>query len=110
VVLRGEVIGAIEVEPGDSAAQSDTVEMVQAIAQRLASSLDNARLYEEAQVATAQEQRINQIVTQYQAATTVDDLLRITLTELSEALGAQRGAIRLGMIPERAHPNGGSAQ
>ena len=110
VVLRGEVIGAIEVEPGDNAVQSDTVEMVQAIAQRLASSLDNARLYEEAQVATAQEQRINQIVTQYQAATTVDDLLRITLTELSEALGAQRGAIRLGMIPDRAHPNGGSAQ
>jgi GAF domain-containing protein len=111
VVLRGEVIGAIEVEPGDSTIQGDTIEMVQAIAQRLASSLDNARLYEEAQVATAQEQRINQIVTRYQAATTVDDLLRITLTELSEALGAQRGAIRLGRVPdERAHLNGGSAQ
>jgi GAF domain-containing protein len=110
VVLRGEVIGAIEVEPGDSTAQGDTIEMVQAIAQRLASSLDNARLYEEAQVATAQEQRINQIVTQYQAATTVDDLLRITLSELSEALGAQRGAIRLSILSDRAQPNGGSAQ
>lgn len=108
VVLRGEVIGAIEVEPGENAVPGDTAEMVQAIAQRLASSLDNARLYEEAQVATAQEQRINQIVTRYQTATTVDDLLRITLTELSEALGAQRGAIRLGMIPDRG--NGGSAQ
>lgn len=110
VILRGEVIGAIEVEPGDNAVQGDTVEMVQAIAQRLASSLDNARLYEEAQVATVQEQRINQIVTRYQTATTVDDLLRITLTELSEALGAQHGAIRLGMIPDRTHANGGSAQ
>jgi GAF domain-containing protein len=105
VVLRGEVIGAIEVEPTESTLQRDAVETVQAIAQRLATSLENARLFEEAQAATVQEQRINQIVTRYQSATTVDDLLRITLTELSEALGAQRGAIRLGMIPD----DGGSS-
>lgn len=104
VVLRGEVIGAIEVETSDSL-QRDAVETVQAIAQRLATSLENARLYEEAQAATVQEQRINQIVTRYQAATNVDDLLRITLTELSEALGAQRGAIRLGIIPETGGEN-----
>ncbi len=99
VVLRGEVIGAIEVETNDSL-QRDAVETVQAIAQRLATSLENARLFEEAQAATVQEQRINQIVTRYQSATNVDDLLRITLTELSEALGAQSSAIRLGIIPE----------
>ncbi|MBZ0303299.1 MAG: GAF domain-containing protein [Anaerolineae bacterium] len=100
VILRGEVIGAIEVEPSAGTIQRDTIETVQAIAHRLATSLENARLFEEAQAATAQEQRINQIVTRYQNAATVDDLLQITLTELSEALGAQRGAIRLGFVPE----------
>ncbi|MAS35311.1 MAG: hypothetical protein CL610_14960 [Anaerolineaceae bacterium] len=110
VMLRGEVIGAIEVEPGHNAVSQDTVEMVQAVAQRLASTLDNARLYEEAQEATVQEQRVNQIVSRYQTATTVDDLLQITLTELSEALGAQRGAIRLGVLQEDDQPNGGEAQ
>jgi GAF domain-containing protein len=108
VMLRGEVIGAIEVEPGDEVSQVDAVEMVQAVAQRLAVSLDNARLFEEAQTATAQEQRINAIVSQYQAVTSVDDLLRITLTELSQSLGAQRGAIRLGSAPQEA-VNGGQA-
>ena len=108
-MLRGEVIGAIEVEAGDDAIQHDAVEMVQAIAQRLATSLENARLFEQTQAATTQEQRINQIVTRYQTATTVDDLLQITLTELSDALGAQRGAIRLGFVPEQAHPNGEAA-
>ena len=110
VTLRGEVIGAIEVEVNDSVLQHDAVEMVQAIAQRLATSLENARLFETTQATTAQEQRINQIVSRYQAATTVDDLLRITLSELSETLGAQRGAIRLGFVPDEIITNGGSGQ
>lgn len=108
VVLRGEVIGAIEVEPGEEVEAANTLDMVQAVAQRLAISLDNARLFEEAQAATAQEQRINQIVTRYQSANSVDDLLRITLTELSETLGAQHGAIRLGNIDSDGHQNGAS--
>jgi GAF domain-containing protein len=96
VLLRGEVIGAIEVEPDESLLPADVVEVVEAVAQRLAFSLDNARLFEEAQMATVQEQRINTIATHYQSVNSVDDLLRITLTELSETLGARRGAIRLG--------------
>jgi GAF domain-containing protein len=107
VVLRGEVIGAIEVEPGQELEETEALEMVQAVAQRLAVSLDNTRLFEEAQLATAQEQRINAIVSQYQAVSSVDDLLRITLTELSQSLGAQRGAIRLGNV-QNEHSNGGS--
>jgi GAF domain-containing protein len=106
VVLRGEVIGAIEVEPDGEIEAANTLDMMQAVAQRLAISLDNARLFEEAQAATAQEQRINQIVTRYQSANTVDDLLRITLTELSQTLGAQRGAIRLGKIDADEPQNG----
>lgn len=96
VILRGEVIGAIEVEAGKNVPDAETVDMVQAVAQRLALSLDNARLFEEAQSTTAQEHYINDIVGRYQTVNSVDDLLRITLTELSESLGAQRGAIRLG--------------
>jgi len=96
IILRGQVIGVIEVEPGLDVREDDAIEMVQAVASHLAISLDNARLFEEAQEATAQEQHINEIVRQYQSATTVDDLLQITLTELSETLGAKNGMIRLG--------------
>lgn len=108
VLLRGEVIGAIEVETDNSATQQETIEMIQAVAQRLATSLDNARLFEEAQAATVQEQRINTIVARFQSATSIDDLLRITLAELSEALGAQHGAIRLGTLPDE-ETNGDAA-
>jgi GAF domain-containing protein len=96
VMLGSEVIGAIEVESG-SGRENETIEMVKAVAQRLALSLDKARLYEESQEATAQEQRINEIVARYQTVSSVDDLLQITLAELSDSLGAKRGAIRLGV-------------
>ena len=58
MILRGEVIGAIEVEAGKENTP-ETVEMMQAVAQRLALSLENARLYEATLQAAAQEQRIN---------------------------------------------------
>lgn len=99
ILLRGEVLGAIEIQPGEATHEQDTIEMIQAVAQRLATSLESARLFEETQEATVYEQRINEIAEQYQQATTVDELLRITLKELSRTLGAQQGAIRLGGTP-----------
>lgn len=99
IVLRGEVIGAMEVSPEEGASTEETIEMMQAVAQRLAISLDNARLFEESQEAAANEVRINDIVSKYQAANSIDELLRITLNELGDTLGAQRGAIRLGEAP-----------
>ncbi len=109
IVLRNEVLGAVEVEVSGDARKGNTAEMVQAVAQRLAVSLDNARLFEEAQEATAQEQHINEIVARYQAANSVDDLLHITLAELSETFGAERSVIRLGRLQEGSDTqNGGS--
>ncbi len=110
ILLRDQVIGAIEVEPAPGSSDTDTIEMMQAVASRLAVSLDNARLFEEAQQTTAQEQHISQIVEQYQSANSVDDLLRVTITELSELFGAERGAIRLvkdGIESSSQHHNGG---
>ncbi|MDQ7024427.1 MAG: GAF domain-containing protein [Anaerolineae bacterium] len=103
IELRGEVVGAIEIDI-DSASNESTIDMIQAISQRLAVSLDNARLFEETQEATAQEQRIGELVSQYQSANTVDDLLQITLEGLIETLGAEAGAIRLGRLPEDIAP------
>ncbi len=103
VMLRGEVIGAIEVDQGMEN-NPETLEMVQAVAQRLALSLENARLYEATLQAAAQEQRINDIAARFQSVATVDELLRITLAELSETLGAERGSIRLGRFTPDTGP------
>ena len=75
-----------------------------AVAQRLALSLENARLYEATLEAAAQEQRINDIAARFQSVATVDELLRITLAELSETLGAEHSSIRLGSFAEEQAP------
>jgi len=97
LTLRGEVIGAIEIEGGQ---QNDPamVSMIEEVAQRLAISLENARLYEDSREATAQEQFINALAARYQSTSSVDELLRVTLLELSETLGAQGASIRLGKL------------
>lgn len=96
IVLRGEVIGAIEVQPSDKMRQDDSIEVIQAVAQRLALSLDNARLFEETQLNVQQQQAINDIVSQFQSAVNVDELLQMTLTQIGQLLDVQEGAIRLG--------------
>jgi GAF domain-containing protein len=98
IMLRGEVLGAIEIEPDDPIREGDTVEMLKAVAERLATSLENTRLLEQTQAENAQKQRINEIAERFQTITTVDELLRVTVSELSQSLGAQRGSIRLGAL------------
>lgn len=101
VVLRGEVIGAIEVDPG-RATPTETVEIAQAVAQRLAVSLESARLYEETRQSAYQEQQINEIAARFGTTGTIDELLRIALVEVGATLGAKGGAIRLGRVQNGA--------
>jgi GAF domain-containing protein len=109
IVLRGEALGAIEVVPGNDTQAADLAEVIQTVAQRLAVTLDRARLFEEAQESTSHEQHVNAIVADFQKAASVEELLEITLTELSRALGAEQASIRLGSIQEQVQQNGGSA-
>lgn len=110
IELRGEVVGAVEVVTPTDINAEDVQEMMHAISGRLAVSLDNARLFEETQEATAQEQRVGEIVSQYQSAATVDDLLQITVLGLAQTLGAEEASIRLGNLPTtpQQRQNGGS--
>lgn len=95
LMLRGEVIGAIEINFEEEARPGDALDTLQTIAQRLAISLDNARLYEESQIASQRQRHLNEIVARYQAAPTVEDLLQITVAELSQSLDADSASIRL---------------
>jgi GAF domain-containing protein len=99
IELRGQILGAIEVEVTEKLRQSDLLEMLQAIAGRLALNLDNARLFEEAQKFAQQELEINTITTKMQGVNQVDELLQSVLAELTRALNASGASVRLG-LPE----------
>ncbi|MCA9913721.1 MAG: GAF domain-containing protein, partial [Anaerolineae bacterium] len=108
IELRGEVIGALEIETSSHADYDSTGELMRAVSQRLANSLETARLFEVERDASVQEQRLSDLVTQYQSAATVDELLQITLTELATTLGAEEGSIRLGLMDQVDLPASGA--
>jgi GAF domain-containing protein len=97
VELRGRAIGAIEVETTSASRQSDTLEMLTSVANRLALSIDNARLFEQAQELAQQELEVNAISARMQGVTNMNELLKTAINELSRALGAEQASIRLGV-------------
>src|SRR5258708_8352379 len=100
VDLRGGSMGASEGERRGTARQSDTLEMLQSVAQRLALSVDNARLFEQAQEVAQQELEVNIISARLQGASNMTDLVKTAISELSRALGANQASIRLGVTPQ----------
>ena len=106
VELRGQIIGAIEVEFNGNLQNlgnsTETIDMIQAVAQRLAVSVDNARLFEQTQELAQQEFEVNNISAKIQGVTDIQDLIKIALHELSSAIDADAASIRLGQLPVEA--------
>lgn len=94
--VRGQVIGAMEFELEKGRLTQDSLDLLQQVSERLGISLDSLRSFEQTRELAAQQERVSDISARYQQVATVDDLLQITLDELSSALGAERGAIRIG--------------
>lgn len=96
IELRGRPIGAIEIELEGNVRQAETLEVLQSLSQRLALSIDNARLFEQAQELAQRELEVNAISTSLQTINDIEGLARATVQELTRALGAAHAAIRIG--------------
>jgi GAF domain-containing protein len=95
ISIRGQAVGAIEVHLPDRQSLSEARTMLQAVSERVAFSLENARLFEEAQIAAEREQQINLITARLQGLTSIEDVLTMAVGSLGQALQAEQGAIRL---------------
>jgi GAF domain-containing protein len=84
---------------GSAVRQSGALEMLQSVAQRLALSIDNARLFEQAQELAQQEFEVNTISARIQGATSMDEIAELAISELGRILGAEQASIRLGVLP-----------
>ncbi len=93
--IRGQILGAIEVDLPPGSSGEDALELVEAVSARLALALDNRRLFDEARSLAQQEYVINQIGGRLQQTSDLDDMLRVALMELRTVLGAESGSIRL---------------
>lgn len=99
---NGVRIGVLEIGSMHSNrySQMDMVAFEQ-ISNQLAIGLANAEAYFQSQQLARNKILANDIVGKLQRQMEVEDILRITATELGQALGARRARIRLGMMPQQ---------
>lgn len=105
--LRGQMLGAVEWELPAQGFGEDKLELAQELANRLALSLDNARLFQESRRATERERLVNTIAAKLTAQTNIDDILEIAVREVGQALRAPQVSIRLHtQAPANGNGNG----
>lgn len=96
--LRGQTLGAVEFRRSSEVGWSPSaMELAQAVADRMALSLENARLFEQAQTTARREQLVSQVTAQLQSTNNLQDLLTLAAAQFQEALGAHRTQVRLGL-------------
>jgi GAF domain-containing protein len=98
ISLRGQVLGAAVWELPASQFSEDKVTLAEELVNRLAVSLDNARLFEESQRATARERLVNDIAAKITGQTAVDAILTTAVREVGQALQSSNVRVRLGNV------------
>jgi GAF domain-containing protein len=89
LLLRGQVIGVLEIQPKENNRtwSDNEIALVNAAAERAALALENARLLHDAQRRAAREQTIGIIATAISASSDVDSILRTTVQEVGNQIG-----------------------
>ena len=96
VKLRGEVIGVIHIESNDPARLwlKDEISLVEAVAERAAFAMENARLFQDARRRAAKEQAISEATSRISTALNIENILHTTAEELERVLGGSEVSIR----------------
>lgn len=89
VKLRGETIGILHIESNDPHKQwqEDEVSLVEAVAERAAFAMENARLFQDARRRAAKERLISEATSRISGAFNVENILQTTAEELERVLG-----------------------
>lgn len=103
VTLRGQVIGVVEWELPAESLSSSKLQLAQELANRLAYSLDNARLFESSQSLAERERVVGDIAARLTTQTDVEEILQTAVREVGQALRAPQVSIRL---HNSGHANG----
>ncbi|MDX2163532.1 MAG: GAF domain-containing protein [bacterium] len=95
IQLRGQTLGAVEWELPAGDFSREKLELARELANRLALSLDNTRLFQESRRATERERLVNTIAARLTAQTSIDQILQTAVREVGQALRAPQVTIRL---------------
>jgi GAF domain-containing protein len=91
LAIRGQTIGTISVQiPNENNLNDDQKDLVKAVADRVALSAENARLFEETTRRAERERLVSDITVKIRSTNDPDTMIKIALEELKQALGATK--------------------
>jgi GAF domain-containing protein len=97
IILRGEVLGGLQVSEASQAREwtEDDVTFMQAVADQVALALDNARLIEEAEQRAERERLVADISGRMFAANDLETIVQIASEELGRALQVKQTTVKV---------------
>ncbi len=102
IILRGETIGTLSVQvPKTERLGSDQIDLINAVADRVALSAENARLFEETATRAARERIVSDITNKIRETNDPQEMMQTAMSELQRVLGATRVEI----IPQKTMPS-----
>ena len=91
IALRGETIGTLAVQvPEANIIDNDQMDLVKAVAERVALSAENARLFEETTRRAERERLVSDITVKIRSTNDPDVMIETAIEELKQALGATK--------------------
>lgn len=91
IELRGEKIGALVVQsPSSDALSDEQMDLIRAVAERVAISAENARLFDETTRRAERERLVSDITGKIRSANDPQVMIQTAMEELRKALGASR--------------------
>lgn len=95
ILLRDQVIGAITLDSDRPELTSEELSIVETITAQTAMALENARLLEESQRHTLEEQKLNEMARQFTEAGSIEEILRSAVQELGNLPSVAEVSIHL---------------
>jgi GAF domain-containing protein len=91
IELRGEIIGELVVQSTSGRAWlDDQIDLIKAVAERVALSAENARLFEETTARADRERLVSDITSKIRSQNDPNIMIQTAIQELRSALGASR--------------------
>ena len=91
IELRGETIGTLVVQsPSTAALNQDQIDLIKAVAERVALSAENARLFEETTRRAERERLVSDITGKIRSGNDPQSMIQTAMEELRKALGASK--------------------
>jgi GAF domain-containing protein len=84
----------------------EELDLVQAVADQVAQTAENLRLFDETHQRANQEQAIREITDKFRASTNLEELVKVATETLAEHLSATHVKLRLGIPAHQTETNG----